>query len=390
MINTQAFKIKTIFQPRLNPSVPKYWGVAIDIGYSSVKIFSPNMVASFPAYAKKVPYGTADHSIGELERNCIVYRDNAGNEYFVGAVVQDGIETDEADNSTAVMTTQNRYSTAEFKVILRVGLALGTLKNQYGDPSGRIMKVQTGLPPEYIKTGRIPLENAFLGTHDFSIKLGANKWMDFHFNLAPENIDKIMAQPMGTLISISKDKNGGQLPEAQKYFKSKILIIDPGFGTFDTFALGNHIFEGAKTWSNLGMRRVLEETSKLIEKEYNTYIPVPAMQKILGDGYFKTQYDPVTRRCEKIDFAPLLEEANKMVCNEAITTLDSYYNYLQHFNYLVISGGTGAAWSNMIKNAYSGMETLQIIYGAVNDTIPSIFNNVRGYYFNQLNLLKHK
>lgn len=46
MINTQAFKIKTIFQPRLNPSVPKYWGVAIDIGYSSVKIFSPNMVAS--------------------------------------------------------------------------------------------------------------------------------------------------------------------------------------------------------------------------------------------------------------------------------------------------------------------------------------------------------
>ena len=55
MINTNDFKTKTIFQPRQNPSVNGYWGIALDVGFSSVKTFSPNQVACFPSYARKLP-----------------------------------------------------------------------------------------------------------------------------------------------------------------------------------------------------------------------------------------------------------------------------------------------------------------------------------------------
>ena len=45
-MNSKDFKTKTFIQPRLNPTVPGKWPIALDIGYSSVKMFSPNMVAS--------------------------------------------------------------------------------------------------------------------------------------------------------------------------------------------------------------------------------------------------------------------------------------------------------------------------------------------------------
>lgn len=387
-LQTQAFKTKTILQPRQNPLTEKYWGVALDVGYSSVKVFAPNVIASFPSYAKQVEYGTADHPIGGLEKTCIAYRDEDGNEYFVGATAQDSIKTGDADSSTAALYVRNRYMTVEFKAISRVGLALGMMKNQYGDPSGKGLYVQTGLPPEYFSQDSEVLKNCLAGHHTFSVKLGTNPWMNFDFELPKSNID-IMPQPMGTLLSISTDKNGGPVPEAKNYFSKNLLIFDPGFGTLDTFDIKAHFLDTSKTWDNLGMHRVLLEASKIVKGRYETQIPVSAMQKVLSDGFFKTKFDPVTRQVKMIQFADILEEANKKVCAEAIKTLDSFYNNLQDQDYLVVTGGTGAAWFSMIQNAYKSIESLKIIDGSINDSIPVIFSNVRGYYMNQLNKLKN-
>ena len=75
---------------------------------------------------------------------------------------------------------------------------------------------------------------------------------------------------------------------------------------------------------------------------------------------------------------------------DALTTVDGFYDSLQYEDYLVVTGGTGAAWFDMIKNHYSGIETLKVINGADNDTLLPIFTNVRGYYMNQLNTLKKR
>ena len=229
----------------------------------------------------------------------------------------------------------------------------------------------------------------FAGIHKFSIQLGSNDWINFAFEILPENIE-IMPQPMGSLVSIATDRNGGQVPEAKKYFSSNLIIFDPGFGTLDTFDIQNHYVSSSKTWNDLGMKRVLQETCDIISKEYNTYIQVPAMQKLLGDGSFKTEFDPVTRKREIVPFADILERANKKVCEEALNVLDSYYNYLQDHDYLVVTGGTGAAWYDMIVDHYKGIEGLKIIRANINDNIPDIFNNVRGYYMTQLNNLKRR
>lgn len=387
---SQEFKTKTILQPRQNPCTSSFWGIAIDIGYSAVKVMSPNIIASFPSYAKKVEFGYADKPFGGVEKSFISYRDEAGNEYCVGDHAQNEIKITDADSSTATLYVRNRWSSPESKVITRVGLALGMMRNQFNDPSGKVLHVQTGLPPEYMSMDMEDITDVFVGHHEFQVKLGANPWMTFAFDILHDNF-AVMPQPMGTLISIATDRNGGALPEGKRYFSSNLLIMDPGFGTLDTFDIRNHFLASApKTWDDLGMLRVLQETQKLIKDRKGQNIPIPAMQKILGTGFFKGKLDKSTMKQEQIDITEYLMEANKKVCMEAINTINGCYNYLQDEDYLVVTGGTGAAWLNIIKDYYKNMTTLKVIDGSANDNIPAIFSNVRGYYMQQFNLLKKK
>ena len=387
-MNSKDFKTKTFIQPRLNPTVPGKWPIALDIGYSSVKMFSPNMVASFPSYAKRVEFGSADNAIGELDKTSISYRDENGHEYYVGENAQKSIRYTDSDNSTASLYIRDRYYSPEFKVIARVGMALGLGKNHYGSPEGRSIFLQTGLPPEYMSTDTDDIKNALAGRHVFKLKIGSGEWKSFDFTIETSNIG-VMPQPMGTLVSIGTNNNGEPLAVWKDYTSSSMLIVDPGFGTLDTFEIYDHRIVTSKTWNNLGMLRVLQETSKIIQNEYGQVIPVPAMQKVLEDGVFKTRFDRATRRSETVDINPILERAVKSVCEEAVDTIDGFYNLLQGKDYLVITGGTGEAWFDILTEKY-GESGVKIIRGNVNDDIPMIFSNVRGYYMTAVTSLRGK
>ena len=296
------------------------------------------------------------------------------------------ISSDASDNTTASMYIKDRFSSPMFLVITRVGLALGMMQNQYGSPVDKTLTVQTGLPSEYVKTNSEDLINALAGTHNFKIKIGEENWKNFSFNLPKENIS-IMPQPMGSLISASSDINGGQMPIAKKYFSSNVLVFDPGFGTLDTFSIKNHMTENHYTFANLGMRRVLAETSEKIYDKYHIEIPVPAMQKCLETGTFR-HINKAERKSVLVEFADILNECNQNVCYEALRTIDDSYDGMFRHDYMIITGGTSAAWESMIRGYYKNMETLSIVNAWNNDNIHPIFSNVRGYYMKRINNLK--
>lgn len=386
-MDTRQYKTKTILQTRQNPMVNGVWGIAIDIGYSAVKIYAPNTIASFPAYTRKVEMGTTDTAIGYLEKSNIAYRDESG-EYFVGKNAEELVRTGEADSSNANIGVRDRYYSKEFQVISRCGLAMGMMRNSYGNPEGKELYITTGLPTEYIKTDVPLIKEVLSGKHKFSMKIGNNSWMDFEFTLEEDHIS-VIPQPMGTLMSICYDENGKQTPDAKKYLAANSLIFDPGFGTLDTFSIKNQYPSSSKTWSDLGMLRVLQEAAKIVEKDYNTQISIPAMQKVLAEGVFKTKFDHKTKSIRQVEFGDILEKASKMVCEEALNTLDGYYNYFQDEDYLIVTGGTGAAWYDWIKEHYKNFSTLTILRSEAPDSnVPIIFSNVKGYYMMQLKSLK--
>ena len=72
----------------------------------------------------------------------------------------------------------------------------------------------------------------------------------------------------------------------------------------------------------------------------------------------------------------------------AVERVKTIYNNLIDYDYLLLTGGTGAAWQEIIKQYFAGMETLKIIGGGQNDALSHVFNNVRGYYLYQAGVLR--
>lgn len=379
-MQTQTYKTKTIFNKRTNPGgSAKLTEIGLDLGYSGVKVMSPIGLFAFPSYAARVPYGTADSAVGSVDKNFIAYR-SGGSEYFVGQAAMDNASN--TDASASGLADRDRYLNPGFKILAEVGIALGM-----GDTKKPLF-VSTGLPPAYLgDEDKELLIDTIAGVHNYSLKLAGEPWREYQYEISPEHVH-VMAQPMGTLFSCGSDANGGPMPNAKAFLSSSVIVFDPGFGTLDTFAVKSGFVRNSNTRDDLGMKAVLEETARLIEAKEHVKKSVHDITAALGCGYIIVT-DKKRHKSTKVDFAAELEQASKMICNRALDYLDATYNYLDGVDYLVITGGTGAAWEKDIRARYKDMDTLNVVSGNMSDTsVLPIFANVRGYYMAKLSTVK--
>lgn len=384
-MRTEDFKTKTINKKRPNIGGVTQWGIALDIGYSAVKGFCKNQVFSFPSYAKKLDSEIIP--IGDVINTDIQYRDcESGELWAVGESAQNMIAINDSEDSELTLYGRNRYFSPLFKVIARVGMGLGLQTNEFGSPNDLETVIQTGLPPRYIKMDADLLREVLAGRHVFDIKVSTGQWQHFDITIKQENI-RIISQPMGTLMSVANGSDGKVTVEGKKYFNSKVLIFDPGFGTLDCFSMKNRLNDNNETFDNLGMKRVMQETVKEIFDKFKVEVTVPAIQKFLTTG--KIPYlDRKKRHTEFVDFTEILEEKSRKVCLEAMGKIMEMYNYLTEYDYLIITGGTGAAWNLCIRDYLKDFNTLKVLSGNQNDSLPYIFSNVRGYYMYLMSKIK--
>lgn len=188
----------------------------------------------------------------------------------------------------------------------------------------------------------------------------------------------IMWQPMGTMFSVMIDKNGNEIQGAGTFARERTLVFDPGFGTFDICEISGNTVNNPQTFFNLGMRQVLSDTCDKIREKYGVSVTVPAMQKYLETGTV-TKYDRRSFKAVKYEFADLLEESCRAVCAKALEKTDQIYNLGECQN-LIITGGTGEAWKDIIHDTLQ-IPDLVIIDGNANaPELPFVYSNVRGYY----------
>lgn len=383
MINTKDFKTKTIMKQKQNVGTDKAWVVAMDIGYSSVKAISKNGLFSFPAFA--IRRREDKTTIGPAANEDIQYRDENNVIWDVGSMALSSLNQNDNSNSEEMLYSRNRYSSPMFLVLARVGIALGIQSYSKLDSKGSNLVLQTGLPPAYLKSDSKILKKILSGEHKFYLKVGDGNWKKYEFDLNENNI-KIMSQPMGSLFSVIYDENGKEMPDGIEFMTNNVLIFDGGFGTLDTFEIRNRTVGTMQTFDFLGMKAVLHRASDVIYKKYDEEIAVSAMQKNLETGDFSC-YDPDKNKSVRYGITEILDAANKEICNEAMTQIRQIYNNLIDYKYLLVTGGTGDAWFEMIKEYFSGIEGLKVIAANRNTNIPQIFSNVRGYYLYCINKL---
>lgn len=390
MIHTNNFRTKSVSYDTKNVSVDGCWPIAIDIGYSSVKGFSPNSIYSFPSYAKNM--GRNPELYGEMTADEILYRnDETGEVWRVGRSAQMMISDRDTGDAQAELFGRDRYFSDLFEVLINTGLALALIDNDVRRYNGETIYVETGLPPAYLDEDKGYLIDAISGSHKFSIKTAKTKrYINMNFDIQPENVN-VMSQPNGTLMSVAMDNDGRTIPEAKKYFQSNIVIFDAGFGTLDFFDIKNRaVGSMEKTFDELGMKEVLLRTGEKIKAKYGMVIRPSAMQKCLEEGVImirKRTRDRVSSNT--VPFGDLLEEASNEVCTEAIDKMMNIYSGLFDYDYLILTGGTSAAWEEQIKDYYRDMERLIVMSGNINcPDLDLIFTNVRGYYMYLINSLR--
>ncbi len=382
-METKSFKTKTMIIDRNNGQIAGVYPVALDIGYSSVKIFCPNKTACFPSFAKKY---VNKGMIGEIPSDFISYTDlETGDSWLVGNSAQIDISGNEAIESDEALYGRQRYYDPMFRVISSAGLGIALTANRHGSIGKRKLIVQTGLPPKYTRDSDA-LRDVLSGRHHFSLRLGNSAPQEFDFTLSPEDIS-IMMQPMGTFFSAIKDDKNRYISDINNLISKNILIFDAGFGTFDLFLIKNHAVKDSQTFSDLGMKRVFQETIDGIRKEMGEDLSVSDMQKYLETGEIKI-FDRKLFKSSYKPYGHLLEQASEKICRQAIERTAQIYP-LNEIDCLVITGGTGAAWEREIRKTFSEMDTLKILSGNQNDTsLPFIFANVRGYYMYRCSALE--
>jgi plasmid segregation protein ParM len=198
-----------------------------------------------------------------------------------------------------------------------------------------------------------------------------------------------MYQPMGTFWSVCYGSDGNLVPGAASLLKSNLMVLDGGFGTLDRFMIKAKQLSGASTDDTLGMKRILEETRALVQKETGASVSLPAMQECLRKGKVQV-IDRATLSVRSVPVESYLARANEMVCAEAF---ESVKDHVFDIRYLIMTGGTGAAWMDYFRERLKGVTTLEILpgnrpYGIAEAGLPAVYANARGYYMYRYNALK--
>ena len=382
MINTKDYKTKSEI---LEKAMPRIIGnnqhkgktiVAIDGGYSAVKGVSPNKVFRYPSFAKKAPQSL--EIVGKVKPTDLQFRNNkTGEVWLVGESAETMLETSDVESTTdASLYTRYRYDSPVYKAIMSTGIALGLL----GTGSGNEIYLHTGLPATYKERDQNKLINALSGDYDISIKVGNGEWATFKFTLDAEHIF-VIEQPQGTLCATAYDSNGEVSSLGKTILTSNSIILDIGFGTEDIFSIRKGYKNSHETYTDTGMKSVFEGVIKqLVEKEPDADYKIFAFQSYLEDGkapYFDVENFKMTY----IEFADILEQVNKELCEKSLRRLMLDYGNLVGYKYLIVTGGTGESRFEQIKDMLSGLQNLTVLPGNINTNDLSFsYSNVIGYY----------
>lgn len=383
ILKTIDYRTRTEIKAEKHAPCQSRWPIALDIGYSGVKGYSPNSLFCFPSYAKKI--GKKKDVIGLPAKDEILYHDLETNDVWrVGASAQKSTSMNDTSDSQSELFGRHRYSSSLFKVIARTGLGFGMMNTSCGAYNKLPCYLQTGLPPAYLKgPDKQELVNTLSGRHCFALQVG-DKVLPYNFILKPEDID-VMAQPEGTLMSLSMDDNCKSVRAAREYFSSNLLIADAGFETLDLYELFNRVIRGRETFTNFSMREILNRVCARANEKYHLSLDQTSIQNVLETGeavrYMST---PEDRRPHKVTYpvTDIMEKVVQEVCTEAVAKIMSTFDGLSEYKYLVLTGGTFAPWENMIRDYFSGMDSLTILMGNENcrEHTDLIYTNARGYY----------
>lgn len=352
-----------------NPKAKRFV-IGLDVGYSGMKAMCENKRLSIPGYVKKADSQFLIHGAKD-----ILYRDDVTNElYMVGFKAQESIDIEDTSDADSELYSRKRYSNKKFKILINTAIAICLM----GKADNRELFIETGLPPAFMADEQA-LKKVLTTFSPFSIQIGNGKWQAFHSIVVKEENIHVITQPAGTLYSTVFKNDGNYIPNVESYLESNTIILDFGFNTYDPYGIQNGMVVLQESLMDYGMKAILEKTSRKILAEYGIDVRISALQKYLTTGEIPIEnLEEMKSENKKFDF--LLEQASNETLQSAILYTKTITGGFRGYKNIVVSGGTGEAWFDRIANWLVNMKTLTVMPSNINDKLPFVYSNARGFY----------
>lgn len=349
--------------------------IGLDIGYSSTKVCSIFGRHIFPSFPIRV---SEDLTVVDKPTN-IKYKDENGILWYVGDLAYNVLESGKALYQENILYGKNRISSDEYLVLLRIGIYLGLLREDFTIPANFHLKIKTGLPDQYMMEDRIVLKERFIGHHHFAIKIGNQEWTTVSFDIGPDDIS-VISQPFGTLWSLAADING-DIINSDLFDSTNVLIVDGGYHTFDTYFNKAGTKGTSSTWTTIAMSEVFNRTRRKIyegtheHKYMRQYEIVKYLKSPVHAG--KVPYGNRQWYVFEQDLYDNVEE----VAKEAIKQLMVTYENLVDVDVVVCTGGTGKAYYPFFKkNLRLDVLLAEKHDGNEIENFDTVFANVVGFF----------
>lgn len=377
-MDTRSYATRSEWVRRDNPKKDGKHIIGLDMGYSAAKGFYEGGYFCIPNFTTQV----TGEIFGEPRHDDILYEDlETHKKYYVGRAAIESLDQESVMDENSLLG-RDHYLSPGFKIVARAAMGLALWDT---NTDGRDVIIQTGLPPAFLTEDEEYIRYAFEGEHIYKLSYGTET-KRFHFTIRHENVD-VMKQPMGTFYSVAFNGEGKMTPTGASLFRADTVIFDGGFGTLDKFILMNGGRQSVSdTNPQLGMKRVLEEARNMIKQDTGVTISIPGMQNCLRNGTFE-KIDHIRFEVKEFPIQKYIERADEMVMREA---MDYIKNDVIKARYLIMSGGTGAAWFDKFAQwVGKGMGgRCMVLRGNAGTDISNVYANARGYYMAKLSQLR--
>lgn len=332
--------------------------IAIDPGFDSIKVCANGKVFKFPCSVEE----TDERKMSDygLREDFIRYRAADGSTYRVGAYAREYVfehmSQQDMERQMEGFYSESRFTSDAFIVGLRTAIALAIEANgNIHDPEIYLM---VALPHAVRQKYAPSIVGAAAGDCRFVLQHGPHPEQEYRFSIHERNVFTV-SQTIAAIIGETSDDKGNI--DADRFFylsNGPTLVVDGGYYTTGLVSVsrGGSV-DDEKTESDT--QHAMRNVNMLVSDAITAYRPDVrhyVLEYMIQNGG-KLRY-MADGKAQTIDLTAMQEEKIHEVCASLIEYLNEKYNNLLDYNYVMVTGGTGARFYIQLRDYYVGAGVL--------------------------------
>lgn len=368
--------------------------ISVDPGFDSIKVVVNGHFLKFPKEVADVTdleegsvryQGTQNRFIGEKEDSYIKVQYIEGKTHLVGAyaakfLAERGYNENGSEESIAVSDTFAAFQTMEKQILIMSAIGKGLIEYaKTGDGIIKLERKQDAVHGFYTEV-KLTTDNIYVGVampHDAVDAWNyIEKWLSdehdffmetkegiYHIHIDTHNC-MVGSQVISALYGVLTDDNGA-LPKSEVLGEDKLpaIVIDGGYLTlgiahFTTVKL----VDGSDSNLHYAMRNIYENVAAGIRKESGRLdVTSVVIKQTMRQKDKRLNYLDSSKKGHSINVEELVQKEIRKVCEELVEELQSKYKNLVDIRSIVVTGGTGIAYYEHMKEILSDCDWIDVM-----------------------------